>query len=105
MKLVIAHQIYLILGQAELKGLTSDEKYKVITLAREFKKVSQEFEDFIKDTQESVKDRVELNSIIEKEADKNITISSDKLGNIFDKLMDSNNWNVAQILMLEDNIK
>lgn len=105
MKLLIAHQIYLLIGSAKLNGLTSDEKYKVITLAREFKKVSQEFEDFIKDTQENVKDRVELNSIIEKEADKNIDINIEKLGSIFDKFIDANDWNVAQILMLEENIK
>lgn len=105
MTILTAHQIYLLLGSATLSGLTSDEKYKVITLAREFKKVSKNFEDFIKDTQESVKNSVELNSIIEKEATKSIELDINKIDKIFDKLVDNNNWNISQILMLEEYIK
>lgn len=105
MKIFIAQQIYMLLSPAKLTGLSLEEKYKVITLARVFKKVAQEFEDFIKDSQENISDKVELNSIIEKEATQEVDINYDKLGEVFDKLISSNDWNVAQILMLEEYIK
>lgn len=107
MKIFECQQLYLILGKAELDNMSVDEKYKVITLAREFKKISQDFEDFIKDSQENIKDSSELNLVIDKEANRSIETSYTKLSKeVFDKLITSNTkWNVAQLLMLEDFIK
>lgn len=107
MKIFMVQQVYLLLGKAELEGLTIDDKYKVIILAREFKKVAQDFEDFIKESQERITDAKELNSVIEKEATREIEVSAEKLGKeVFDKLLNANpKWNVSQILMLEEYIK
>lgn len=106
MKIYEVQQTYLILSQAKLDGLTTEEKYKVITAARSFKDKAKEFEDFIKDTQEKVTDEKEQNEILQKEAAKDIEINAEKVGKeTFDKLIDKNPWNVAQIMMLEDNVK
>lgn len=105
MKIFIIQQLYIMLSSTKLEGLTIDEKYKVLNVARELKKVSKEFEDFIKDSQESIKDNKELNMIIEREATREIEIKIDKLGKTFDKLLEHNDWNVSQVLMLEENLK
>lgn len=107
MKIFNAQQVYMLLSQAKLDNLTTDEKYKVIKSAREFKKITTEFEDFIKETQENkeLTDEAEVRNILEKEATREVEIKVEPLGEIFNKLLESNNWNVGQIIMLEDYIK
>lgn len=106
MKIYEVQQTYLILSQAQLEGLKTDEKYKVISAARELKKHTKDFEDFISETQSKVSDEKEQRTILEKEAAKEIEVSIEKVGKeVFDKLLEKNNWNVAQIMLLEDNLK
>lgn len=107
MKVFEAQQSYYLLSQAKLDGLTTDEKYKVLSVARSFKALAKDFEDFIKDTQEGeVKDKNEQNKIISAEAERVIEKSSAVLeATVFDKLLEANAWNVAQVMLLEDCIK
>lgn len=105
MKKYEARQAYIILSQAKLDGLTAEEKRKVINVARSMKKASDDFEDFIKETQEKVKDAGEANTIISQEAETEAKLNIEKLGETFDKMVDNNSWNVAQIILLEDFVK
>lgn len=105
MKIIEAQQGFIILSQAKLDGLTTEQKYKVLKVARTLKQTAKEFEDFIKDTQEKVTDTKEQNEILSKEAEKEIDVSFDKLGETFDKMLEHNSWNVAQVMLLEDILK
>lgn len=105
MKTYEVQQGYIILSQAKLEGLSTEEKYKVISVARKMKAQATEFQEFIRDTQERVSDKREAEEIINKEAEMNIKIEIPKLGNLFDKMLEHNSWNVAQIMLLEDLIK
>lgn len=105
MKNYEAQQAFIILSQAKLDGLTTEEKHKVINVARSLKKSAKDFEDFIKDTQEKVTDKAEAGQIINAEAEKEIEATFDRLGDTFDKMLEHNSWNVAQMMLLEDMIK
>lgn len=105
MKVIEAQQGFIILSQAKLDGLTTEQKYKVLKVARTLKQTAKEFEDFIKDTQEKVTDTKEQNEILSKEAEKEIEVNVEKLGDTFDKLLEANSWNVSQTMLLEDLIK
>lgn len=102
MKTIEAQQGYLALSQAKLDGLTTEQKYKVLKIARALKQSAKDFEDFIKDVQEKVTDVREQNKILSKEADRDVEINIEKLGEVFDKLLEVNDWNVAQTLLLDD---
>ena len=105
MKVIEAQQAFIIISQAKIDGLTTEQKYKVLDVARALKKPSSEFEEFIKDTQEKVKDAKEQNAILTKEAERQIEVEFPKLGDTFDKLMEINSWNVSQAMLLSDLIK
>lgn len=105
MKKYEVQQGYIILSQAKLDGLTTEEKHNVISVARKMKSQATEFEEFIKDTQERISDKKEAGEIINKEAEKDIEIDIPKLGGVFDKMLEHNSWNVAQTMLLEDLIK
>lgn len=105
MKIYEAQQGFIVLSQAKLDGLSTEEKHKVIKVARSLKSVAKEFEEFITDTQERVADKVEASKIIESEANKETEVEIEKLGDTMDKMMDHNSWNVAQIMLLEDLVK
>lgn len=105
MKTIEAQQGFIILSQAKLDGLTTEQKYKVLKVARILKQTAKDFEDFIKDTQERVTEIKEQNEILSKEADKEIDVKIEKLGETFDKLLEVNSWNVSQAILLEDLIK
>lgn len=105
MKVIEAQQAFIILSQAKIDGLTTEQKYKVLDVARALKNPSSEFEDFIKDAQEKVNDAKEQNAILTKEAEKQIDVEFQKLGDTFDKLMEINSWNVSQAMLLRDLIK
>ena len=105
MKVIEAQQGFIILSQAKLEGLTTEQKYKVLKVARTLKQAAKDFEDFIKDTQEKVTDTKEQNKILSKEAEKEIEVKVEKLGETFDKLLEVNSWNVSQAILLEDLIK
>lgn len=105
MKIIEAQQGFIVLSQAKLEGLTTEQKYKVLKVARTLKQTAKDFEDFIKDTQEKVTETKEQNEILSKEAEKEIEITVEKLGDTFDKLLEANSWNVSQAILLEDLIK
>lgn len=105
MKVIEAQQGFIILSQAKLEGLTTEQKYKVLKVARTLKQTAKDFEDFIKDTQEKVTDTKEQNEILSKEAEKEIEVTVEKLGDTFDKLLEANSWNVSQSMLMEDLIK
>lgn len=105
MKVIEAQQAFVTLSKAKMDGLTTEEKYKVLNAARKLKSASLEFDEFIKDTQEKVPDQKEQNQILSKKAEEEITIEIEKLGDVFDKLMEVNSWNVSQAMVLEDVIK
>lgn len=105
MKVIEAQQGFIILSQAKLEGLTTEQKYKVLKVARTLKQTAKDFEDFIKDTQEKVTEIKEQNEILSKEAEREIDIKIENLGEIFDKLLEVNSWNVSQAILLEDLIK
>lgn len=106
MKIIEVQQGFIILSQAKIQGLTTEQTYKVLDVARTLKKTSKEFEDFIKDVQEKITDPKEQNEILSKEAEKEVDIKIEKLGKeTFDKLLDLNSWNVSQAMLLEDLIR
>lgn len=105
MKVIEAQQGFIILSQAKLDGLTTEQKYKVLKVARTLKQSAKDFEDFIKDIQEKVTDAKEQNEILSKEAEKEIDVKIEELGETFDKLLEVNSWNVSQAILLEDLIK
>ena len=105
MKVIEAQQAFIILSQAKIEGLTVEQKYKVMNVARTLKSHAKDFEDFIKDTQEKVTDAKEQNAILTKEAEREIEVTFEKLGDMFDKLLEVNGWNVTQSMLLEDLIK
>lgn len=106
MKIIEVQQGFIILSQAKIQGLTTEQTYKVLDVARTLKKTSKEFEDFIKDVQEKITDPKEQNEILSKEAEKEVDIKIEKLGKEpFDKLLELNSWNVSQAMLLEDLIR
>ena len=105
MKKYEVQQGFIILSQAKLDGLTTEEKHNVISVARKMKSQATEFEEFIKDTQERVSDKKEAGEIINKEAEKDIEIDIPKLGGVFDKMLEHNSWNVAQTMFVDSKTK
>lgn len=105
MKVIEAQQAFIIISQAKIEGLTVEQKYKVMNVARTLKSHAKDFEDFIKDTQEKVTDAKEQNEIFQKEAEREIEVTFERLGETFDKLLEVNGWNVTQAMLLEDLIK
>lgn len=106
MKNYEAQQCYLLLVQAQVDGLSTDEIYKVINTTRSLKGVATNFDDFVKDTKEKVIDKKQQDEIIQKEYVKDVEVEVEKLGKeIFDKLIKANKWSVGQITMLYDYIK
>lgn len=106
MKNYEAQQCYLLLVQAQVDGLSTDEVYKVINTTRSLKGVATNFDDFVKDTKEKVTDKKQQDEIIQKEYLKDVEVEVEKLGKeIFDKLIKANKWSVGQITMLYDYIK
>lgn len=103
MKVVEVQQGYIVLSHADITGLTVDEKYKVMNIARVLKKHAKEFEEFIKDTQEKIPNTREQNAILDKEAEREINLEFDSLGKtLFNKLLEINKWNVTQAVLMED---
>lgn len=106
MKIYEAQQCYLLLAQAQVDGLSTDEVYNVIKATRSLKGVATNFDDFVKDTKEKVTDKKQQEEIVQKEYVKDVEVEVEKLGKeIFDKLIKANKWSVGQIMMLEDNVK
>lgn len=105
MKLYEARYIYQLLAGAHLTGMTAEQKYKVIDLMVEVKKPFMEFDEFIKDTREKVSDEKELTEILNKEASKDIELKFEKLGEVFDKLIEANDWTVNDISLLKELVK
>lgn len=105
MKLYEARYIYQLLAGAHLTGMTAEQKYKVIDLMVEVKKPCMEFEEFIKDTKEKVSDEKELTEILNKEASKTIELKFEKLGEVFDKLIEANDWTVNDISLMKELVK
>lgn len=106
MKIVEIQNIYNLLANAKTDGLTVDEKYKVVTLSRTFKKVVEEFQSFVSDLREKDMTDEEKNQIATKEVFKEVeNFKYDKLGETFDKLIAANNWTVIQIDELEKILK
>lgn len=105
MKLYEARYIYQLLAGAHLTGMTAEQKYKVIDLMVEVKKPFMEFDEFIKDTREKVSDEKELAEILNKEASKDIELKFEKLGEVFDKLIEANDWTVNDISLLKELVK
>ena len=105
MKLYEARYIYPILAGAHLTGMTAEQKYKVINLTREVKKPCMEFDEFINDTRDKVSEEKELSEILNKEASKEIEMKFEKLGEVFDKLIEANDWTVNDISLLEELVK
>lgn len=106
MKLYEVQQAYVVASKAELKGLTTDEKYKLIKNVRELKSKVNEFEEFIKDTQDKVTNVEEQNAILNKEAIKDVEVNIEKMGKeSFDKMLENNEWNATQAVLMEDLLK
>lgn len=105
MKAYEVQQGYIILSQAKMDGLNTEEKYRVIDVARKLKTYANEFEEFVKETQSKISDSKEANEIIGIEAEKVVELDIPKLGSIFDKMIEHNSWNVAQAILMEDLIK
>lgn len=106
MKLYEVQQAYVVAAKAELKGLTTDEKYKLIKNVRELKSKVNDFEEFIKDTQEKVTNVEEQNAILNKEATKDVEVNIEKMGKeSFDKMLENNEWNATQACLMEDLFK
>lgn len=106
MKVIEIQNIYNVLSVADTKGLSVDEKYKSLTLVRNFKKVVDEFQSFISDLKEKDMTDEEKNQIIEKEAFREVEdFKYEHLGDAFDKLMAANDWTLGQIEILEKILK
>lgn len=105
MKLYEVQQAYVVAAKAELKGLTTDEKYKLIKNVRELKSKVNDFEEFIKDTQEKVTNVEEQNAILNKEATKDVEVNIEKMGEAFDKMLENNEWNATQASLMMDLFK
>ena len=98
-------QVYSLLTGSKMNSLDSNEKYKVIKVAEDLKKVSEDYQSFIESAKEKAKDDAELNEIVSKEAMRDCQLDIEKIGDTFDKLMKENDWTIGQTLVLKELLK
>ena len=105
MKKYEVQQGYIILSQAKLDGLTTEEKHNVISVARKMKSQATEFEDFIKDTQERVREECNMSlphfQVIMGRLRKNNIIIGDKINPRFIPNIDEETGNFQLLLFFE----
>lgn len=103
MKVFEAQQTFILLNKADFgKDMTTDEAHKVMSAYRVFKETAKAFDEFIEDSREKIKDEKELASVLQKEAEREVTLEYERLGSVFDKLRAANGWNIGQAAALED---
>lgn len=98
-------QAYGLLANSKMPSLSAEEKYKVINVAKELKKVADDYQSFVEEAKKKAKDDKELNEIASMEATKEYEVEIGKLGDLFDKLMKDNDWTIGQAIILEGLLK
>lgn len=118
------------INSAKLTKMETPERFALILITRQLKKVATEFDDFFKDVQEKMKpegfdaiaEKVQgkkelspeeiaawnkynkdINDSLKGELDKEIELDFEPLGKeAFEKFIESNDFNVSEILAVED---
>lgn len=122
-----------LINSAKLTKMETSERFALILITRQLKKVANEFDDFFKDVQEKMKpegfdtitekvrEQKELtpeetsawnkyhrgiNESLKGELDKEIELDYEPLGKeAFEKFIESNDFNVSEIFAIEDVIR
>lgn len=107
MKIAEAVQLYnSTLSDIRMGNLNVDDRYKVMKIVRAFKKAAEDFQSFVADTREHIKDQKELDEVCGKEYMREIELEYDRLGEeAFKGLLSVNDWTGLQAVVIEDLIK
>lgn len=121
---------YRLINPAKLTKMETSERFALILITRQLKKVATDFDDFLKDVQEKMKpegfdaiaEKVQgrkeltpeetaawnkyhkdINDSLKGELDKEMELDFEPLGKeSFEKFIESNDFNVSEILAIED---
>ena len=107
MKQIELQTVYLLVAQASLKGLSADEKAKVVKSARALRPLAERIDRFKDDAQKRADSPQEASAIIQKElmSDLSDPLPQESLlpAELIAKLTEANEaWNAAQIMLVED---